>query len=443
MIKNLGNFSAALKEFQSDNNNAVSYVYNQGLKAQQTENKLLENAVFSIKDVFATPDQTQASSLSLKDFNPGYTATVVQKALAAGAIAVGKNHCDELALGGEGIFSYWGVIKNPLDPTRKVGGSSSGSAATLTKNLTFAIGSDTGDSVRLPASYVGVVGFKPSYGAISRYGMFPYASSLDTVAFFSHNINDLSKICQATFGVDAADLTTVPVAINNVNLVKPQKVALLNFAKTNLSDFVYQKYFELKNNLEQAGVEVTLVEPNVKLLTAVKVVYQIVSFSEATSNLSNITGIPFGNRQNGKNWEEILTNTRSAGFGKMVQKRLILGSYFLNEENQHEFFLKAQKVRRLLKEYAEELHKKYDLVVIPATPDVAPLFDEKTNYGYTEYILTWSNLVGNPSLSIPWIKNSQINNLPINLSLDVEIYEDEKLLSYALWFEKFLGGENV
>lgn len=177
MIKHKGNIQTATNEFLNDKNNAVSFVYE---NAKFSEG-LLNGATVSIKDLFATKDaKTQASSKILDGFTPNYDATVVEKLRTSGAAIIGKTHMDELALGGTGTLSGYGVITNPLDPTRMVGGSSSGAAATLTNAISIAIGSDTGDSVRQPASLVGKVGFKPSYGAVSRFGMYAFASSLDT-----------------------------------------------------------------------------------------------------------------------------------------------------------------------------------------------------------------------------------------------------------------------
>lgn len=434
----LGDFDLAQAELKKNKNNAVAYVYDKALKEG---NGLLNNAVFTIKEVFATKDaKTTASSLILENFKPGYNATCVQKLIDAGALRVAKVYCDELALGGTGTFSAFGLIKNPLDKERLSGGSSSGSVATFTDNISFALGSDTGDSVRLPASYIGNVGFKPSYGAISRYGMFAYASSLDTVSYFAHNVNDIAVVSKVLFGVDSKDFTSKEVKIDNVQKLQPKKIGVLNVSK-NLSNFVSNNFQELVGKLKtNKNIKVEDIEPQEDLLNAIKAIYDIISYSEASSNLANLNGIAFGSRKEGKSWEEIMTNTRSQGFGKMVQRRLTLGTFFLHSENQKDLFLKAQQGRRLFKEYWDKLHKQYDIVIYPAYADVAPYINKKNkNYKYMEYILTGSNLAGNPSITIPWIKK---DNLPINLAIDADIYQDEKLLSHALWMEELLGGKH-
>lgn len=437
-IKVLGNFENARKELINDKNNAVAYVYDQMKNLNQ--NGSLSNAVFTIKNVFATDDATtNASSKILENFQPHYNAQVVQKLLNAGAVPVAKVHSDELALGGTGTYSGFGLVRNPIDPERLSGGSSSGSIATLTKNISFALASDTGDSVRLPASYNGKVGFKPSYGAISRYGMFAYCSSLDTVAFFAHNVNDIFEVSKATFGVDNKDMTSVEVKMDQLNMIKPKNVIALDLDEF-LEDYVLDSYNKLIEKLIKNGVNVKKIKPDLTILRNIKPVYDIVSYSEASTNLANLNGIAFGERKTGENWQEIMTNTRTSGFGKMVQRRLTLGSYYLYSKNQDEIFKKAQKVRRVIKDYLTNLHKNSDVLIYPASAAVAPFIDfsKNKNYDLMEYILTGSNLVGNPSITLPLGKK---DNLSFNIALDSEIYSDEKLLSISLWFEEILGGK--
>lgn len=437
-IKVLGNFENARKELINDKNNAVAYVYDQMKNLNQ--NGSLSNAVFTIKNVFATDDATtNASSKILENFQPHYNAQVVQKLLNAGAVPVAKVHSDELALGGTGTYSGFGLVRNTIDLERLSGGSSSGSIATLTENISFALASDTGDSVRLPASYNGKVGFKPSYGAISRYGMFAYCSSLDTVAFFAHNVNDIFEVSKATFGVDAKDMTSVEVKMHQLKMIKPKNVIALDLDEF-LEDYVLDSYNKLIQKLIKNGVNVKKIKPDLTILRNIKPVYDIVSYSEASANLANLNGIAFGERKTGENWQEIMTNTRTSGFGKMVQRRLTLGSYYLYSKNQDEIFKKAQKVRRVIKDYLTNLHKNSDVLIYPASAAVAPFIDfsKNKNYDLMEYILTGSNLVGNPSITLPL---GQKDNLPFNIALDTEIYSDEKLLSISLWFEEILGGK--
>ncbi|MFV8459394.1 amidase family protein [Mycoplasma sp. CR] len=437
--QNKGDFKKAYNELKKDQNNAVAFLYPEN-KAYQVQTAPLNNVVITVKDVFATNDApTRASSLILENFQPFYNATVVQKLLDANARVVAKVNNDELALGGTGTYSAYGLITNPRDHERFVGGSSSGSAATMTENIGFALGSDTGDSVRLPAAFNGLVGYKPSYGAISRYGMFAYASSLDTVAYFTHNVNDAIVAAQTLFGTDHKDMTSVDVAISNVTCSKPQKVAFLDFSPF-IKPYVQDEMQKFVAKIQDNGTEVEIIQPNLEILNAINIVYRVISFSEASSNLANLTGIGFGSRVNGESWEEIMLNTRSQKFGKMVQERLALGSYFLYTENQEEIFIKAQKARRLIKNYYTELHKKYDCVLFPAYAGIAPKFDEDTsNNKVMNFILTGANLVGNPSITIPL---GMHNGMPFSFALESAIYSDEKLLGYAEYLEKLRGEIN-
>ncbi|WP_426461013.1 amidase family protein [Mycoplasma hafezii] len=436
-FKNLGNFQAAQQELLNDKNNAVAAVYK--TKKGCAQGQILSNVVLTIKDVFATDDQvTRASSKILDNFQPSYNATSVQRLLDHGCIPVGKVNNDELALGGTGTFSGYGIITNPLDSSRYAGGSSSGSVATFTKNVGLALGSDTGDSVRLPGSYNGIIGFKPSYGAISRYGMFAYSSSLDTVAYFAHNMNDLILASYALYGVDEKDMTSVHVKMGNVVKTKPNKIIVLDFSEF-LEDYTKASFDKLVAKLRNENIKVEIIKPNLDILRAIKPVYQIVSFSEASSNLANLNGIAFGSRVNGNSWEEIMTNTRSAKFGKMVEERLSLGSYFLYEENQKELLVRAQQARRVIKDYLNSLHEQADAVLYPAYVGVAPKFTDTTKHDVMDYILTGSNLAGNPSITIPLAKHE---GLPYSIALDAKIYQDEKLLGYAEYFEEIIGGLN-
>ena len=423
-----GNIKQAIKELSNDQNNSVAHIYNPSNEG---------TFVATLKDLFATKDgATQASSKLLENFQTGYDATVVTKLKEAGASIVAKVHMDELALGGTGTYSAFGDIKNPLDNKRYVGGSSSGSAATFTKNISIALASDTGDSVRLPASYIGVVGFKPSYGAISRYGMFPFSSSLDTVSYFNHNVSDAIETSNILFGIDLMDMTTKKVELPIKKELKPRVVSILNLDDF-LTEIQKKKMKELIKKLENESIKVKIVEIDKKLLEQFNTVYDVISFSEASTNNANLTGISFGNRVDGENWSEIMTNTRSKLLGKMVKKRMTLGAFYLQENNQEEIFLKAQKVRRVIVNKFNDIYKECDILIYP-TAKIAPLIkDGKEDEAYTGIILH-SNFAGSPSISIPFGVEEK---LPFGISINKEIYKDKDLLSYSLYIEKIIGGE--
>lgn len=433
---NKGNKQKAIESLSKNDNNAVCSVF-------EMENKndgILKNVVFTIKNNYAKKfGTTDGSSNILEGFNPGYNATILDKLLNAGAQLVASTNLDEFGLGGTGTYSNRGLILNPLNKEYYVGGSSSGSAATFDENIGFAIGSDTGDSVRLPASNIGKVGFKPSYGAVSRYGLFSYASSLDTVAWFSHNINDCIILAQTLYGIDKLDLTSTNVKIDDVKLIKPKKIAYLDCFDL-LEDYVAKDYQLFIDKLKNESIEVVKIQPDKQLLNAIKIVYEVISFSEASSNLSNLCGVGFANRQEGKDWEEIFTNTRSKGFGLMVQRRLALGSYYLEKENQDKYFIRSQKVRTLIIEWFNKIYEQYDCLIYPSSASIAPkVNDQNKDYQYMSYILTSSNLTGNPSLNM---KLGTYNNMPFNISFEAKRNNDEKLLSMGLYFEKLLGDSN-
>ena len=432
---NKGNLKLALEELKNNDNNAVSHLY----KDCKINKGNLKGLVITIKDLYATKDApTCASSKILKGFMSGYDATIISKLKKAGASIVAKVNLDELGLGGTGTFSCDGPIKNTINELRMVGGSSSGSVVTMTKNIGASIGSDTGDSVRLPASYFGLVGFKPSYGAISRFGMFTYASSLDTVAYFNHNISDSIELSRVLYGLDELDMTSKDVELPVVELVKPKSVGFILNDKS-FENYHKEEYSKLKQNLIKDNVKIKEFKLDSNLLELLDIVYQIISFSEAYSNDSNLNGISFGNYQEGQNWDEIMQNTRSKCLGINVQKRLTLGSYFLMNKNIDDLFIRAQKIRRLIVDEFNKIKKQVDVIVFPATT-ISPLLSEgKVNSLLNSYLIH-ANLSGTPSISIPW---SKYKNMPFNLSIDGLIYKDKKLLSHSLYFEKLIKDNKI
>ena len=432
MIKNKGNFANALNELK--NNKAVSHLY---LEENKTKGSL-SNAVITIKDNYATDDaNTQGSSKVLENFKPLYNATVVQKIKDAGGSIVAKVHLDEFGLGGTGQYSAYGELEHPKFKDRLIGGSSSGSAYTFSDNIFAALGSDTGDSVRIPASYIGKVGYKPSYGAISRFGLFPFASSLDTVGYFGHNVNDIIELSNVLFGLDPMDMTSREVDKPSADIVKPKTIGVLTNVET-LEKYQVDAYNNAIDKFKKDGIEVKEFTIDQNLLNALDVVYQVIAYSEAISNYSNITGISFGKAQDGKDSKDISTNTRSAGFGYMVQRRFTLGAYFLSKGHQEETFVKAKQVRRLIVEAFKEVYKQVDVLAFPSAT-VSPLSKEGKKSSWDTSYLIHGNLAGNPSLSLPvW----EHEGLPFNISLDVDLYQDKKLLSHSLYIEKLLGGNN-
>ncbi|MGL5204671.1 MAG: amidase family protein, partial [Metamycoplasmataceae bacterium] len=289
---------------------------------------------------------------------------------------------------------------------------------------------------RLPASFVGKVGFKPSYGAVSRWGLFAYASSLDTVSWFTHNVNDAFEIAKVLYGIDEKDLTSIDIKLKNIFAEKPSIISYLDCFEY-LNENVAKKYREFLQELKSNGIKLKKIKLNLDLLNAIKPVYDIISFSEASSNLSNLTGVNFGQRVEGENWKETFSKTRSHGFGFMVQRRLALGSFYLEKDNQEELFLRSQKIRRLINDWFTEIHNNCDVLIYPASPDIAPLIKDlgKKPQNFMHWILANSNLIGNPSICL---KLGEYENMPFNISIDSKIYSDEKLFLHSLYIENIL-----
>ncbi len=427
---NKGNLKNAQKELSNDQNNSVIEVYEDVNKKQGP----LAGVIFTLKDVFATEKwDTTSSSNILLGFKSHYNATVFDKLIDAGATIVAKVFCDELAMAGTGTYSRSGIITNPLNKKRAIGGSSSGSAATFTENIGFAIGSDTGDSVRLPASYIGKVGFKPSYGAVSRWGLFAYASSLDTVSWFSHDVNDSLQIAKTLYGFDEKDLTSLTIDLEDVVSIKPKTISYLDCFEF-LDKSIAKEYQNFLDTLKEQGIKLNKIKLNLDLLNAIKPVYDIISFSEASSNLSNLTGVHFGKRIEGDDWKDSFSKTRSSGFGFMVQRRLALGSFYLEKDNQEKLFLRAQKIRRLISDWFTKIHNECDVLIFPSSPSIAPLVKDVENNSdnLMTWILTGSNLVGNPSINF---NLGTSDNMPFNISIDSKIYDDKKLFAHSLYLE--------
>ena len=310
----------------------------------------------AIKDNFNTKGiRTTASSRILDNYVPIYDATVIKKLKNAGAILFAKTSMDELGMGGTNLNAYTGKVNNPYDVSRISGGSSGGSAALVAEGVVpVAMGTDTGDSIRKPAAYCGVVGFKPTYGRISRYGVIPYASSLDHVGFFTTCIEDAARMLEVCAGRDDHDMTSsyekVEEYEKNLNSdIRGKKIAILENVMNSIEDQrIVDNFNEVILKLEKRGAIVERVSMDETLLQTLLPVYLIIANAEACANHSNLDGVRFGMREDGNDLEEIMINSRTKGFSSAVRKRFVLGSYSLFVENQEKLFRKAQKVRRVI-----------------------------------------------------------------------------------------------
>ncbi len=422
---------------------------------------LINGVVYALKDNFSTKGiLTTGSSNILKDYIPPYDSTVYKKLKNAGAVLVGKTVLDELAMGGSGLTGHTGIVRNPWDTTRISGGSSAGSAVVVSRGIVpFSIGSDTGDSVRKPASYCGVVGFKPTYGRVSRYGLFPFASSLDHVGIFARNVKDVAIVTDILKGKDKMDMTTLES--DSVNYSENLSTDLTGkkffYIKEIVDKSLYQNnietldildvFYKQMEDLKTRGASVTEVSIDKTLLECIYPVYFIISCAESTSNNSNLTGFIFGNRMDGDTPEEIMMNTRTKGFAEMIKRRFVIGSYILERENQEKLFINAKRARNMIVSKINELFNKYDALILPTSGSIAPKINPETEpdrlsseYLILENHLCIGNFGGYPSISIP---NGFVNNMPIGLSITCKQKEDLKCLSIAYAIESTMNYKDM
>ncbi|ATZ21372.1 amidase family protein [Mesoplasma tabanidae] len=421
------------------------------LDQDSNKNSLLYGIPYFAKDNFATENiETTSSSNILKGYVPPFNATSISKLEDQGAVLIGKAALDELGMGGVGLYSCNGIITNPADYKRIVGGSSSGSAYLVAKGIVpFATGSDTGDSIRKPASFNNIVGFKPSYGAISRYGLLPYSPSLDTVGFFTRNVTDMAIVCDATFGYDNKDATShdneSKEMFKNIGKLNTSiKFGYIKKVIDDLSENLKSAYYNLFETLKAKGYEVKEVSFKQELLDSLSAIYKMISFSESVSTNANLDGIKFGKRAAGADYVEIITNSRSEGFGDEVKQRFLVGALNLNKENQIIYLNKAKQVRRLIVEELNKVFIETDILIIPPTDKIAPLIEDlKTNSNSeTEYlndILTLANFNGSPSITIPFLKEGKLG---IGININTKPKQDLLCLQAAKVLEDIIGIKN-
>ncbi len=461
MRKELDNKSVTSSDlFNEARDNALKYQdeYNSFVtimdkKEEIDSNTKLSGIPYGLKDNISTKGiLTTGSSNILKDYIPVYDATVYRKLKEAGAVLVGKTVLDELAMGGTGTTGHTGIVRNPWDKKRMIGGSSSGSASSVALGIApFSIGSDTGDSIRKPASYGGVVGFKPTYGRISRYGLFAFASSLDTVGVIARSTRDVSYVMDIIKGHDDKDMTSLPddnilYSDNIDNDIKGKKLFYIKEALENKSgnkelNEIIDNFYKTIDKAREIGFIVDEVSIDKELLETIYPAYNVISCAEATSNNSNLTGISFGNRIDGKDINDIMMKTRTEGFSELIKRRFVIGSYVLQKENQEKLFLNACRVRRLIVNKFNELFKEYDGYILPSTERIAPRFNEASDKLGDDYLILGNHLIignfgGYPSISIPC---GFVNNMPIGVTITGRAKEDYLVLNMANKLEEVLG----
>ncbi len=441
-----------------DECNAFVTILDDAQPVEVTDN-LLSGIPCGLKDNYSTKDiLSTGSSNTLKDYVPFFDATAVSKLKAAGAVFVNKTVMDEFGMGGTGTTGHTGTVLNPWDKTRMTAGSSAGSAAAVAAGVyPYATGSDTGDSIRKPAAYCGIVGYKPTYGMISRYGLFPFASSLDHLGVMTRNVKDAAIVVDAMKGIDKNDMTSwdsshIHLRESLDGKVKGKKlcyvkeiVDLSNYEnpsaelKEHIANFM--KTVELCKSL---GIEVEEVSVDKTLLNASPAVYVVISCAEATSNMSNLTGIIFGPRGQGDNYIEMMKDHRTKGFSPLIKRRFVIGSYVLQSQNQERYFRNAQRVRRLLVDAWKDLFKKYDGVILPVGSGPAKHLDGSKDIldkdtAVLEEHLQIGNFGGFPSITIP---NGFISNLPVGVNITGNCYDDANVLNIAYALEEAMDYKN-
>ena len=432
-------------KYQNDYNSFVTILEN--INTSDKIKHPLAGIPYAAKDLFSTKGVlTTGSSNSLKDYVPVYNATVIEKLNSVNSIMIGKTVCDEFGLGGTCTTGHTGAVRNPWNSLRQAGGSSGGSAAAVALGIVpFALGTDTGDSVRKPAAYCGVVGFKPTYGTISRYGVLPFASSLDHVGVFARTVKDASIVVDTIKGPDGKDMTCLPKSDYFTpsldGNVKGKKLfyikELCNIDEfNNPSNNLKETLNKFKDTLEIAkkqGIEIYEESIDLKLLKAIYSTYMIISCAEATSNLSMYNGILYGPRGVGSNINDMIKDFRTKGFSPLIKRRLVIGSFVLQKENQNKYFLNACRVRRLIINTMNELFKKYDGLILPASGDGAPLLEGATEVisdkrTILENHLAIGNFGGYPSITIP---NGFVDKMPIGINITGKIMDDANILNIA------------
>jgi aspartyl-tRNA(Asn)/glutamyl-tRNA(Gln) amidotransferase subunit A len=402
----------------------------------------LHGVVVGIKDVISYKGHAlSAASKILENYIAVYSASAIEQLLAAGAIVIGRQNCDEFAMGSSNENSAFGAVKNAADKERVPGGSSGGSAVAVQADLCMvSLGSDTGGSVRQPADFCGVVGLKPSYGRISRYGLIAYASSFDQIGIFSKNIADAALVLEVIAGADDFDSTVSAKAVPAYSQVikQAQGTKKIAYFKETLTHPGLD--LEIKNQIEnqievlrKAGHIVEAVDFD--LLNFIVPTYYVLTTAEASSNLSRFDGIRFGHRTTKKvdDLAALYKLSRTEGFGAEVQRRILLGTFVLSAGYFDAYFTKAQQVRQKLVDFTKQVFEQYDFIISPTVPTTAFKLGTKhqstTEIFLADIYTVYANLVGIPGISLPLYTHS--NGMPFGLQVMSASFEESALLSFS------------
>lgn len=440
-----------ITKIENSKTNSFLETFNQSalVKAKEVDEKLengtagkLAGMVIGIKDnICYKGHQVSGASKILEGFESVYSSTVVERLLAEDAIIIGRLNCDEFAMGGSNENSTFGNVLNPIDHTKVPGGSSGGSAAAVKEGLCIAtLGSDTGGSIRQPASFCDIVGYKPTYGRVSRYGLLAYASSFDQIGPLTHTVEDAALIAEVISGKDNYDSTSSSKEVEKYSgLLESTKGKKLKIAY--LKDCLQSKGLdsEIKAGTEQliSGLKEkghTVEGVDFPLLDFVVPNYYILTTAEASSNLSRYDGAHYGYRSpQSKDIDSTYVYSRSEGFGPEVQRRIMLGTFVLSAGYYDAYYTKALKVRRMIKEKTEEIFDAYDFILLPTAPTTAFGIGENIKDPITMYLqdifTVHANLAGIPAISLPLGQHS--NGMPYGMQLMAKSFDDARLLAFS------------
>ena len=431
-------------------NTYITECFDQALNSAKSFDKkkdfkgLLSGVPLAVKDLFCTKNvKTTAGSKILHNFIPTYESTVTNNLWSQGAFLLGKLNCDEFAMGSSNETSFFGNVTSPYGDKIVPGGSSGGSASALAADLTPAtIGTDTGGSIRQPASFTGTVGLKPTYGRCSRWGIVAFASSLDQAGPMTKNVEDCALLLQAMSGYDPKDSTSINTKVDNYSSQLTEKVKGIKigipkeYRVDNMPKEIDELWKKGIDYLKDAGAIIKDISlPHTMYALPA---YYIVAPAEASSNLARYDGVKYGHRANGKNLIEMYENTRSEGFGDEVKRRILIGTYVLSSGYYDAYYLKAQKIRQLIKGDFDKSFSDVDAILTPSTPNAAFKIGEKSNDPVSMYLndifTVPVNLSGLPAISVP--AGHDNNNLPLGLQLIGKPFDEQSILNLSLAIEK-------
>ncbi|MBE6146896.1 MAG: Asp-tRNA(Asn)/Glu-tRNA(Gln) amidotransferase subunit GatA [Firmicutes bacterium] len=414
------------------------------------EDNLLWGIPIAIKDNISTKGiRTTCASKMLENYTPIYDATVIEKIKESKMIIVGKTNMDEFAMGSTSRTSYFGAPKNPVDETKITGGSSGGSAAAIAGKLVpLALGSDTGGSIRQPSGYTGIVGMKPTFGRVSRYGLISYGSSLDQIGPMTRTVYENALLLNYIVGKDKKDLTSIDIEREDFTRligkdINGMKIAIPNyFVSEIVSPVIIEKLNNIVKILKENGAKVDYID--MKYLDQVVTIYQVITMGFASTNLARYDGVKFGYRSdNADSVEDMYANTRAEGFGSEVKKRIMIGSYLLSGENAKIYGDKALMIRNALKQEFDKVFKDYDFVFGPTTTTVAYGLDENLDDPSKSFmddtLVMPVNMAGLPGINIPMGKDNQ--NMPIGLHIIGNRLEEAKMYQIASFLEEKINKE--